>query len=88
MFYVYVIESVNLGNLYIGYTNDLKRRFREHNSKLNQSTRPYAPWKLIYYEACANQKDAERREGYFKNSQGRRALKIRLKEYFKHKNLK
>lgn len=86
MFYVYILESLIKGNLYAGYTEDLKKRFKEHNRGLNRSTKPYLPWKLIYYEACLNEKDARRREGYFKNGQGRRVVKLRLREYFRGKN--
>ena len=86
MFYVYVLESLKSKNLYVGFTNDLKKRVQEHNRGLNFSTRPYMPWKIIYYEACLSEKDARRREGYFKTSQGRRMIKFRLKEYFKDKN--
>jgi putative endonuclease len=82
MFYVYVIESTKKHNLYIGYTSDLRKRLIEHNRGLNQSTKPYLPWKLIYYEACLNDKDAKRRENYFKTTQGRRLLKRRIREYF------
>lgn len=85
MFYIYILESLKNGNLYTGYTGDLKKRFREHNHGLNKSTKPYLPWKVIYYEACLNEKDAKRREGYLKTSQGRRLLKRRLKEYFYNK---
>lgn len=81
-FYVYVLESVKRGNLYIGWTKDLKKRFKEHNRGMNISTRPYKPWKLIYYEGCLNEKDAKRREKYLKTNQGSRLLKRRLKEYF------
>lgn len=82
-FYVYVLESKKKeGGLYIGYTNDLKKRIKEHNQGLNTSTKPFRPWQLIYYEACLNKEDAKRREKYFKTSQGRRLLKRRLKEYF------
>lgn len=85
-FYVYLIESqINKTAFYTGYTSDLRKRIAEHNQGLNQSTRPYKPWKLIYYEACLNQADARRREGYLKTTQGRRLLKRRLKEYFYHK---
>lgn len=80
--YTYVLKSVKNGNLYIGYTNDLVKRVKEHNRGLNISTKPYLPWKLIYYEACLNLKDARRREIYFKKTQGRRLLRCRLKEYF------
>lgn len=81
MFYVYCLESEKCDELYFGYTNDLKRRIKEHNQKLNFSTKRYAPWKLIYYEACLNEEDAKRREKYLKTSQGRRMIKIRIKEY-------
>jgi putative endonuclease len=69
MFYIYVIESLKNGNIYIGFTCDLKKRLVEHNRGLTKSTKPYIPWKLIYCEACLNKKDAERREYYLKTSQ-------------------
>ncbi len=86
MFYVYCLQSKKYPTeLYFGYTADLKRRFKEHNQKSNFSTKRYAPWKLIYYEACLNEQDAKRREGYLKTTQGRRMMKLRLKEYFNEK---
>lgn len=81
MFYVYCLQSKINQELYFGYTNDLKRRLKEHNQKLNFSTKRYAPWEVIYYEACINEKDVKRREKYLKTSQGRRMFKIRVKEY-------
>lgn len=80
--YVYVLESRKNGELYYGSTLDLKSRLKEHNRGLNRSTKPFRPWRLIYYEACLSEKDAKRREKYFKTNQGRRLLKRRLKEYF------
>lgn len=82
MFYIYLIESLKNKDLYIGFTHDLGRRIKEHNEKLNLSTKHKAPWKLIYYEACLDKKDAMRREHYLKGSQGARMLKRRIKEYF------
>lgn len=80
-YYVYLLESIKSGNLYIGYTADLPRRIKEHNHGLNFSTKPYRLWRLIYYEACLNEKDAERREKYLKTNQGARLIKRRIKEY-------
>lgn len=80
-FYVYVLSSIKNGNLYIGYTKDLKKRVNEHNSGFTQSTKPYIPWKLIYYEACLEYNDAIRRERYLKTTQGSRLLKRRLKDF-------
>lgn len=82
MYYNYVLQSIKNGNLYIGCTSDLRRRLREHNKGLNRSTKPHIPWRLIYYEACLDIEDAERRERYLKTSQGQRLLKRRLKNYF------
>lgn len=81
-YYVYVLESIKDSDLYIGYSQDLRKRLKEHNQGLNFSTKPYLPWKLIYYEACLNQEDAKRKEKYFKTSQGRRLLRRRLKKHF------
>jgi putative endonuclease len=81
MFYNYLLKSENNEVLYTGYTSDLKKRLKEHNQGLNVSTKPYVPWKLIYYEACLEIEDANRREKYLKTTQGKRLL-LRLKKYF------
>lgn len=80
-FYVYVLQSIKSEVFYIGSTGNLVRRVKEHNLGLNQSTKPYRPWKLICYEACRNRIDAKRREHYLKTSEGGRLLKRRVKEY-------
>jgi len=49
------------------------------------STKPYLPWRIIFFEAYRNEKDAKRREKYLKTSQGGRLLKRMLKEYFYNK---
>ena len=81
MFYVYVLESQKNDSLYIGSTSDLQRRLKEHNQGLSTSTKRYAPWTLIYYEASLNHADAIRREKWLKSTHGRRMLKLRIREY-------
>jgi len=87
-FYVYILQSLKNKELYVGYTTDLQRRFKEHNSGKNFSTKPYMPWQLIHYEAYLNEEDVKRREKYLKTSQGSRLLKRMLKEYFYSEKLK
>ena len=82
MFYNYLLKSENNKVLYTGYTSDLKKRLKEHNQGLNVSTKSCIPWKMIYYKACLDIEDAKRREKYLKTTQGKRLLKLRLKEYF------
>ena len=71
MYYVYILKSKKDNKLYFGYTCDLKRRFQEHNTGLNLSTKYRRPLILIYYEAYLSKKDAilrERKLKQFKNS--------------------
>lgn len=85
MFFVYILESAKDGKRYIGYTANLKRRLNEHQSGLSHATKYRLPLKLIYFEACLNKEDAERREKYFKTTGGRRFLAKRLQIYYKSK---
>ena len=86
-YYVYILQSLNSDFIYTGFTKNLKRRFEEHNSKLNISTKHYAPFEIIHYEAYRNQKDAKRREKYLKCNRGKTTLKTMLKEFFNDKNI-
>ena len=80
MFYVYVLLSLKDKKFYIGFTNDVERRLKEHNSGKNISTKSRLPLKLIYYEAHLSKADAERREKYFKTTKGKSTLKQMLRE--------
>lgn len=62
MFFVYILRSQKDEKLYIGFTNNLRRRMQEHNSGLNRSTKFRRPLELIYYEAYKSEKDAKNRE--------------------------
>lgn len=68
MYYFYVLKSTKDGNLYKGFTNNLKRRLDEHNTGLSKSTKGRRPFRLVYYEAFASRIDAKRREKQMKLS--------------------
>ncbi|MDP3988594.1 MAG: GIY-YIG nuclease family protein [Candidatus Levybacteria bacterium] len=82
-FYVYVLKSINKHFIYVGITANLRKRFFEHNNKEEFSTKAYAPLDLIFYEAYQNEKDAKRREEYFKTTKGKVTLRQMLREYLK-----
>lgn len=84
MFYVYLLENHD-GRRYTGFSDDLKRRLKEHDAGQSVATKPYRPWELIFYEAYATKEDALRREAYLKTTQGRRALRMMLAEYDRSK---
>lgn len=79
--YVYVIRDVKTELLYTGCTSDLRKRLAEHQSGKSTYTKSRGPYKLIYYEACLNEKDAFAREKYLKSGMGKRYLKNRLKHF-------
>ena len=82
MYYTYVLLSEKDEKFYVGYSENVKLRFEQHKKGLVESTRNRKPLKLIYYEACLSQKDALKREKYFKTHYGRMFLHKRLKSYF------
>ena len=78
MHYFYVLQRIN-GELYFGSTNDLRGRIFDHNAGRSFTTRG-DKWKLIYYEAYADERDTRRREQQMKyHGQAKRWLKDRIK---------
>ena len=80
-YYIYVLKSINNNFIYVGYTEDLRRRFKEHNSFKGPSTKKYAPFEIIHYEAYRNSKDAKRRENYLKTTKGKTTLRFMLQNH-------
>ena len=86
-YYIYVLHNPSKNFIYIGYSEDLKKRVSYHNMGFNFSTKPYIPLELIHYEAYKNMKDAKRREKYLKSNKGRTTLITMLEEYFSDQKL-
>ncbi len=80
-YYTYVLQSKKDNMFYTGYTNDLRKRFSQHQKGQNRSTKNRGPFELIYYEACLDEFDARAREKYLKSGMGKRYLKNRLKRF-------
>jgi putative endonuclease len=69
--YVYILQSKKDKGIYIGYTDNLKRRVEEHNKGLCPSIKERIPFRLAAYEAYSSESDArtrERRLKQFKNA--------------------
>jgi predicted GIY-YIG superfamily endonuclease len=70
-FFVYVLENKN-GKLYIGQTQDLNKRIKEHNptdedADLSKFTHKHRPWKLIGSEKFPTRSQAMSREKQLKS---------------------
>ncbi|HCX62738.1 GIY-YIG nuclease family protein [Sedimentibacter sp.] len=80
MHYIYIVECSD-GSLYTGYTTDLDRRMKEHNSNTGAKyTRGRTPVSLMYYEEFDNRSDAMKRECDIKKlKRKKKALLIKSK---------
>jgi putative endonuclease len=79
MYYVYLLQNVNDHSWYIGYSADLKQRVERHNKGDGaRTTSRKSDWRLIYYEAYLDERDAKGRERFLKSGSDRRFLKKQL----------
>ena len=78
--YVYIMSNKPKGVVYIGVTNDIDERVKEHKMKVfpKSFTAKYNCDKLIYFEEFEKRDEAEKRERQFKK--WKRAWKIKLIE--------
>jgi putative endonuclease len=88
VFYVYILQSEKDKSLYIGFSPDLRKRLVKHNKNQVTSTKYKTPWKLIYYEAYLERKDATGRERFLKSGAGWRFIKKQIKQYLEKFPLK
>ncbi len=67
MYCVYILTSEQNTVMYIGVTNDLYRRLREHNAEeIPSFTKKYRVHKLVYFETYSEINDALHREKQLK----------------------
>lgn len=66
--YVYIMTNKPNGVAYIGLTDDIEERVKEHKLKIypKSFTAKYNCDKLVYFEEIENGKNAEKRERQFK----------------------
>jgi len=74
MYFVYVLYSEKLHKRYIGSSEDINRRLREHNLGKSKFTKAGIPWKLIYKESLPTNYEARKRELFLKSGVGRKLL--------------
>lgn len=78
MHYVYILQSTKDKTYYIGITDDLKKRLREHNSGNVKYTSGRRPYNLSFYCAFCNKEKAHKFEKYLKSGSGNAFFKKRF----------
>ena len=74
MWFVYILRSLVNDRFYIGSTNDLNRRLKEHARGKTKSTRFTKPFELVYKEMYNTSLEARRRERYIKKKKSRKFI--------------
>ncbi len=80
--FVYLIISFGNKRLisYVGYTNNITKRLKLHNSSKGAKFTRGRYWKIIYSEKCTTKNEAKSREYYIKkNRKFRNLIKERHK---------
>lgn len=78
-YYIYVLFSLKDKKFYVGFTEDLKERFKKHQNGEVISTKHRRPFALIHYEYFIDKEDAKAREVFLKSGFGREQLRQSLK---------
>ena len=80
MYFVYMLKSKSIKPVtYVGYTNNLKKRIKLHNSGKGAKFTRGRKWLLIYKESFKSKKEAISREYYIKSN---RLLRKNLKNKY------
>jgi putative endonuclease len=74
-YFVYVIRSRE-GRHYIGSTQDVEKRLKQHNARANRGwTNRFSDWEVVYQETCETRLEARRRERQLKKMRGTKKYK-------------
>jgi putative endonuclease len=69
---VYILHGTGFSKFYIGLSQNIEERLKEHNEGWSKSTRPYIPWRIVYSEKFKTRMEARAREKYLETAAGRR----------------
>jgi len=73
-YYVYILQSRKNDSFYKGSTDNLIRRYSEHNSGEVSSTGRYLPWDLVWCTKKSDRSEAVQLEMKLKNLSGQRTI--------------
>ena len=72
---IYIIKSQSRNYIYVGLTNDVRRRLYQHQEGQSRTTRAYRPFQLIHTEVFNSREEARTREKFLKSGFGKEWIK-------------
>jgi len=76
---VYILYSALIDKFYVGYTNNIERRLKEHNRRKGKYTDRGIPWALSYTESFSSKTEAMTRESEIKSKKSRSYIENLIK---------
>ncbi|MBZ9627845.1 GIY-YIG nuclease family protein [Psychroflexus sp. CAK1W] len=76
--FVYILYSKSVDLFYVGATHDVNKRLQRHNTGLENFTKKYMPWELVWFTKKPNKAEAFKLEKKLKN-----LSKSRKREFIK-----
>ncbi len=70
-YFTYILQSEKDNSFYIGQTNDIDERLRQHNEGMSKYTSRKRPWKVVYFEVFETRERAIQRESFLKKQRNR-----------------
>ncbi|MEO5581631.1 MAG: GIY-YIG nuclease family protein [Saprospiraceae bacterium] len=67
MYYTYILYSDSFDKFYIGQTIDISNRLSRHNNGSESATKPYIPWKMLWFANKSSRSEAILLEKKLKN---------------------
>ena len=78
-YYAYIIQSKAFQNrFYIGFTENIEKRLKDHNTGKDPHTSKYKPWSPITYLVFSEKSKAVEFETYLKSGSGKAFANKRL----------
>lgn len=79
-YYIYILYTEKFDKFYIGQTNDVFDRLKRHNGGTEKATKPFIPWKMLWFTAKATRAEAMQLEKKLKNLSKER-IKLFIEKY-------
>ena len=80
MFFVYILEAIESKKYYIGQTENLEGRVKQHNKGRNLSTKAYIPWQLKWWKEFETRSEAIKTERKLKGIKKRVSIEKFISE--------
>ena len=74
--FIYIIHSSKWNRYYIGSTQDIDQRLKDHNAGRTKSTKHGKPWTMVYFEKFDTLQQARAREAELKRKKSRKYLEF------------